>query len=92
MPAKKPKLPELFVQFKDGVAWGTFYKREHGKDDGDKYTVHRYAPVQKPKVCVWTPAELSTLGTHKSSCNWWVTLGRGYVACPYCGGKIKVAR
>ena len=48
---KGKKLPDLFVQFKDGVAWGTYYKREHGKDDGDKFTVARYTPAKPAKVC-----------------------------------------
>lgn len=48
----KPKLPKVWVEFKEGVAWGTYYHRPATQYRG-KSEFHQYAPVQKPRVCVW---------------------------------------
>ncbi len=94
---KGKKLPDLFVQFKDGVAWGTYYKRENGKDDGDKFTVARYTPAKPAKQCRWKelppePGEkirlFETCVTGESRS----LIFSGGQFCSDCGGKIKVTR
>lgn len=49
---------------------------------------HQYAPLQKPRRCVWEARPGATLGDHKTKCGWWMTRDERFGFCPYCGGKI----
>jgi len=85
--ARKPKLPKLWVEFKNGVAWGTYYKKPAEQFRG-KNEYHQYAPVQPPKRCVWEARPGATLGDHKTKCGWWMTRDERFGFCPNCGGRI----
>ena len=79
MPAKKPKLPKVWVEFEE-------------EEDGTEVPVSvrfyktpaaiPYAPVQKPKVCVWV-----NVLRQWESCE--RTEAEKGTYCPRCGGKIK---
>lgn len=86
----KPKLPKVWVEFKDGVAWGTYYHRPAQQFRGES-EFYQYAPVQKPKVCVWTEdEEYWRIGCNKTTDGPYQIEAHSY--CPYCGGKIKVTK
>lgn len=79
--SKKPKLPRVWVLLDD--AGYPHNRRPLIKKSKLSFplgwTERQYAPVQKPKVCVWKPEE---------EMDWWLDKPRIY--CQFCGGKIKV--
>lgn len=85
--SKKPKLPNLFVGFRGDMARDIFYLRPRVGQPGVNYTVHKYAPVQKPKVCVWTRDG----DRFTSACKgrFYSTYWNDGAYCPNCGGKIR---
>jgi hypothetical protein len=102
----KPKLPDVWVVFGDSFMRGAWEDRERAKSVCLKSDVlHRYAPVEKPKVCKWkeNDPEGDMPGTFDGTCGvcWYVDLslaskeehfGGDMQFCPKCGGKIKVKR
>lgn len=86
MPDKKPKLPKVWVEFRDGVAWDVYSTEQ--KLAG----FHLYAPVQKPKVCVWTQAVEDTSSYHASCGEDYVSLSNRAKFCYCCGGGIKAKK
>ena len=74
------------------VERGTYYKREHGKEDGDKYTIVRYTHAKPAKVCVWVQDKASIATNGHTACGWWMDRDSQFNFCPRCGGKIKVKR
>lgn len=89
---KPKKLPKVWVLLtQQSEAWAVYMTRTAAERDevaGD--VLQLYAPVQKPKVCVWTAWPGATLGDHKSACGWWMTRDARFDYCPCCGGKIQV--
>ena len=82
MAKPKTNLPKLTVEFRDGVAWGVYYHRP--SVSASAYEYHQYAPVQKPRVCVWTYLSISrTWSTDCGHHDW-----KAERHCPYCGGRI----
>lgn len=82
---RKPKLPKVWVEFWASGNPRTVYGFNPGWVNSD-HTVHQYAPVQKPRRCVW----------RKWADGLWEGCARHIVAvppsdyCQFCGGKIKV--
>lgn len=79
MPAKKPKLPKVWVMFDGTQPSDVALSRSEGDSDAP---IYRYAPVQKPKVCVWV-----NVLRQWESCE--RTEAEKGTYCPRCGGKIK---
>ena len=98
-PAKKPKLPKLpkvWVEFADGTVWAAYYHRPKSHSHIGREVEYRlYAPVQKPRVCVWTPcmSNASEASYKDTGCGDHLSgVVDRFKFCPYCGGKIKVAK
>ena len=84
---KAKKLPKVWVYFRNGrVMTADLMKNRPLPDE----TVHQYAPVQKPRRCVWTAEEEFMRGACDRSALY--PYGFNYVFCPLCKGKIEVKR
>ena len=95
MPAKKPKLPKVWISidldskpcfYSSGYFFTTKRAAKEWAEEGGE-TVHAYAPVQKPKVCVWSRS-LKDSYIWVSGCQ--VLHDFMHKFCPSCGGKIRV--
>lgn len=85
-PTKKPKLPTIWVRFSGGRDGHSVYLKRPWYWGN----VHRYAPVQPPKVCVWTQRAVGNGQDiwHMCEGEWYGD--DPYTYCPECGGRIKV--
>lgn len=87
----KPKLPKVWVMF--NVYGGAFVSAFTPSSPGQKIGVrYRYAPVQKPKVCVWKDDPGDEFWRAPCGKNALYPCGFDMTYCPNCGGKIKVAK
>lgn len=78
--SKKPKLPKVWIAFSGG-GYLAFWLKKPGREDA-----YLYAPVQKPKVCVWT---VGRSGWNITGCSKEETTEGPRRHCPDCGGKIR---
>ena len=94
MKPKKPSLPKVWVMISEVVypkpriyAAGCSTSKAELPTSGG--VIHLYAPVQKPKVCVWKlDAHSRTNG--RTACGWWMDRDSTFTFCAECGGKIQV--
>ena len=91
---RKPKLPKVYVCMNihnRPMMVDLTPKMAKWKDE----TIHQYAPVQKPRRCVWSeavfqPGQWLLQCVGESSPSRISPYRYNYKFCPYCGGKIKV--
>lgn len=89
----KPKLPKVWVGFKnaDQAIDGAYFKLPwRGFDGVTRFRL--YAPVQKPKVCVWKDDTEDEFWRAPCGKNALYPPGFDMTYCPNCGGKIKVTK
>ena len=79
--SRSKKLPKVWISWRYGYPQASPSKTKES---------HPYAPVQKPKVCVWRDDGSEEYPWHPS-CTYEAVNEAGHY-CPYCGGKIKVKR
>jgi hypothetical protein len=92
MPAKKPKLPKVWVVFNaDGVPIAVEFSALNARRYLASDIIRAYAPVQKPKVCVWK-LRPNSVTNGETACGWWMDRDSTHKFCARCGGKIRRSR